>query len=254
MKKKDGGRRGAIFSVSMVSGVGLFLGVQAVIRPIAAAPCFLVKEVEAVWPSFSQRPVDRFRLLHPTSIFSVNLSAVEQAMRQRYPHAEIEAVRRILPHRIVAELTPRHVVAQIHAGRYYAVAESGEIVASDHPAPWPHLPILYLEGLPNLLRAGRMIRGEEFERACELLGAVRRQRGVAGHQIGSIRSRRRELVVFLDTGLEVRFSPEQIASGMQQLRDLLTQKPLLLEQAGYIDLRFEDPVVGDRQKPSPLKR
>lgn len=244
-ERSGSGKRGVIFfSLSLASGMFVFLMLQATAHGIVFSPLFQVQELEVRWPEHLKRPSDHYRLVPAVSIFQVDLLRVSDALRGKYPAAEVDAVRRVLPNRLVATLRMRELLAQVRSDRfYYPVSEEGIIVGTGQAAPYPNLPILYLDGLHGSLRIGNVFEDQVFWRALELLEAIRTQGGVGGHRVGSIRSNRNELVLYLDSGVEIRFAAERLSLGWQHLADLCMQKRQILQQARYIDLRFQDPVI-----------
>jgi len=244
-------RHGAIFSVSLVSGVALFLFAQSAVRDVLSAPCFQVREVEVIWPKELERPAERYRLAPPTSIFWVDLGLVGSALGMRYPVMEVDAVRRILPGRLVVHLRPRRVVAQLRADRYYPVSDEGTVVAQGQANPWPHLPMVSLGNLKGPFHVGDSIREPHFWRASEILAAVHASGGLAGHGVNHIKTKEGLLTLLLDSGVEIRFLADHVEQGWQRLAELLRQRPDLLEKARYLDLRFEDPVIGNLPKRRP---
>lgn len=257
-------RRPAILSVSLLSGVALLLAGQAMLRSIANSPTFLVKELEARWllqpvpgalrtgtdaPTGSRTltQVWRYRLNPPISIFQVDLHRVAQALKGRHPTAQVEVVRRVLPNRLVAFLRPAHLVAQLKADRYYPVSEEGTLLTEGQAAPFPHFPILFVENLTGPYRAGTRFKSSSLLSSCELLAQIRRQGGVAGHGVGSLRVQKGTMTLFLDSGLEIRLNPSHLFSSWQRFMELVIEKPHLLKDSRYVDLRFEDPAIGSRQ-------
>ena len=237
-------RIGTLFSVSLVSGVALIFGAQALVRSALSSPHFIVQQIEAVWPEENRRPTERFRLRPPTSIFHIDLAGVSQALQQHHPSAEVDSVRRILPNRLVATMRFKRAILQVRTDRFYPISEEGVVMVAGQSSPWPDLPILYVEGARSPLRVGASLHHPAFEWTSELLGVIRKQGGVAGHWASSIRCRGEEIILFLDSGLEIRFMHSRFWPAWQQLTELVAQKPRILDGARYVDLRFEDPVIG----------
>ncbi len=238
--------RGAIFfSVSLVSGLALFLMIQSGIQAVMISPRFYVNEVELHWSKKLNRPIERCRLKPGGSIFDLDLVAIEQAVQRMFPTAEVVAVRRLLPNRLVVEMNPRRVVAQLRADRYYPVSEQGVIVGEGKDAPWPHLPVLYLEEVKGRLQTGSAVSARNFDEICDLLLAVQRAGGILGRKASSVRTQKTDLVLYLDSGMEVRFNVDHLRRGWEQLTELMIQKKQMVAQAQYIDLRFEDPVISE---------
>ncbi len=249
MTKKESGRRGVILlSVSILSAAAAVLAVQGMVRSVLSASSFLVTELEVQWPSEMKRPADRYKLNSPVPIFNADLGAVAQLLRQKNPLAEIEAVRRILPNRIVATMRQRRVVMQVWAQRYYPVSDEGTVTMPGQAVPWPHLPIIFLDGVRGSFKVGDTFAQPQFWKAYELLAAVHRQGGIAGLGVNSIRCKGQDIALVLDSGLEIRFSGDDVSAGWSRLAGLLSQKPAVLAQARYLDLRFEDPVIGGIKK------
>ena len=244
-EKENNKRLGAVFSVSLISGVALVLGVQALIRPVLSSPKFIVQQVEAVWPNENRRSVERYRLVKPMSIFDVDLEGIGRALQQQYPSAEVESVHRVLPNRVVATLKYKRAIVQVKTDRYYPISEEGIVMLQGQLGPWPDLPILYVDGFRAPLPVGALFEHPSLEWSSELLAAVRRQGGVAGHHPGSIRCKGEEITLYLDSGLEIRFVHSRFWPAWQQLIDLVAQRPEILQGAKYVDLRFEDPVIGN---------
>jgi len=210
-------------------------------------PAFLVREVEVRWQDGSRSRPDRFRLNPPTSVFRIDLKALSNAFQRRYPAAEVEHVERILPNRLRATLRTRHLVGQVQAGGlYFAVSDDGVVTSTGSAGPRSGLPLLQLEGLRRSLRVGDALENPGFWKAAELLATLRRGGGIAGQRVRSVRVSGQDLFLTLESGAEIRFSVDRLPNGWQLLAGLLAQRPHVLLQANYIDLRFEDPVIGSR--------
>ncbi len=245
MTKKGSSRRGIFLSVSLLSGVGAFLVIQGIYQSIICSPRFTVREIELVWPRELNRPMERYHLHPPTSIFKVNLQAVANALSQRYPSTEINAVRRILPNRLLATVREKRAIGQVKvADRYYPVDDEGKILLSGQRAPMPHLPILFLEGSRGIYQVGEFFSHPVFLSTSKLLQGIHRQGGLASHKLNSVRSRGQDLTLVLDSGLEIRFNSDRLEAEWNRLGALTVQKPEILDRAQYIDLRFGDPVIG----------
>lgn len=228
------------------------LAFQGVADSFFSHPDFLVREVEARWVQSQEgpQPPMRFRMNPPASIFRVDLAATARVFEQRYPTAEVERVERILPNRLRVILRSRRPVAQLNcSGIFYAVSEEGKVISRGAAAPHPDLPVLILEGVRGPARFGQDLGGAEFWRASDLLAAIRRDGGIAGQKVSKVQVKGPDLFLLLDSGLEIRFSSERMWAGWQRLGELIPQRPQVLAEARYIDLRFEDPVIAPKAQP-----
>ena len=247
-RKSDGSRRGVFLSVSAVSAAALMLAVQGVADSFLSQPVFLVRDVEVVWPEGSSSQPERFRLYPPTSVFRVDLESLGHAFQRRFPLSEVERIERVLPNRLKATMKTRRVVAQVRAAdkKNYPISDEGMVAAPGRPAPWEGVPVVELDPSPRSLRPGARVGGAGFSRCAELLSAIRRDGGIAGHDVSRIRVSGRDIQVSLDTGVEIRFSGEKVWEEWQRLADLLSRKREILDEARYVDLRFEHPVIAEK--------
>ncbi len=246
---KKGTKKGAaLFSVSILSGAVLLLCLHSGVMAMLGSSRFLVQEIELQWPASMKRPPEHYRLRPARSIFNVDLRGIEKSVQGMFPTAEVLAVERRLPNHLIVRMNPRQVVAQIKLERFYPVSEQAVVVGAGRPTPWPNLPILSLEGVRGPLTVGGSFKNEDFQEVCSLLAAVGRLGGIFGHRAASVRTVRRDMILSLDSGTEIRFNIERLRRGWEQLTELMLQKRQLVEQARYIDLRFEDPVVSEGKK------
>lgn len=246
--KKESQWRGTVFSVSLASAAALFWAAEGIFQSFLKAAPFQVEQIQVVWPEEVNLPSRRYRLKPSASIFDVDLQAVGRALENLHPAAEVEAVRRVLPNRLVALLRLKKVLGQVRADQYYAVSAQGAVVAPGRPFPWPNLPVIFLDKVRGSLGVGSRFDSPAFWKASELLVMVHQQGGVRNHRVNSVKSNSQMLTLLLDSGLEIRFKPGDLEGGWQRLMKLAARKPEILTQARYLDLRFEDPVIGEKKK------
>lgn len=255
MGKKRTGRNALLLSVSFISGIALLMAAQGAADEFLSHPAFLVREVEVQWPAGAPAHSPRFRLNPPASIFRVDLKALATSFQRKFPSLEVENIRRLLPNRLVATMRQRKIVGQVSfAGTYAPVSDDGILVSPASTAPRPGLPVLVLEGVRGPLRVGRSMDSPSFWKASELMCTLQRDGGVAGHRVTEVRVEADNLFVSLDSGAEIRFSGNRLAACWQQLAGLVSRSPALLNEPRYVDLRFGDPVIGDKPRPRNEKR
>ena len=248
--ERGAGRRGMLLlSVSFLSGIVLLMAAQGMADDFLSHPAFLVREVEVDWPHGAPARATRFRLNPPTSIFRVDLKALSTSFQRKFPTVEVEDIRRVLPNRLTATMRLRKVVGQVSlSGAYAPVSDDGILIGPGLRAPRPNLPVLVLSGLQGPLRVGRSLDCPSFWKASELLATLHRDGGIAGHRVLSVRVEGEDLFVGLDSGVEIRFSGAHLAVAWQQLAGVVGRRPDALSRARYIDLRFGDPVIGDKSR------
>jgi len=243
-------RKGSILlSIGLISGLLLLFTIPAGLKAFATSPRFLVREVEVHWPKVIQRPVERFRIKPVTSIFESDLTAIARTFQGRFPVARVMQVVRHFPNRIVVHIRPRRVVAQVRANKYYPVSERGIIVAQGRSSPWKNLPVLYANDLKEKgFSVGSEVDHVVYEQAFELCAAIQRLRGIVGQPVTSIHCQNTNLILVLESGTQIRFHTARVRRGWEQLTELLVQRREIIVGARYIDLRFDDPVIGTNQQ------
>ena len=247
-------RRRTLLSVSLFSGLFLLWGINGAIGAFQSVPGFKVSLIEVRWPSAfgsaqgwpeGMKVPNYFRIIPPTSIFKIHLEAVSRALQQQFPTAEVEQVQRILPNRLIATMRPRNIIAQVYSqAGYFPVSDDGVVVGQTQAAIFPRLPVLFLQGVQGPYQIGQALGGAGFWAASELLTAIDRQGGIRGHRVAVVKVDEKNLLIFLDSGLEIRFAQDQLSSEWQRLWELVAQHWETLRKARYVDLRFEDPVIG----------
>lgn len=232
--------------MSSLSGLALLVALQSAADGLLVHPRFMVREVEVRWegqPLASSEPT-RFRISPAVSIFRVDLRALAQVFLQRYPTAEVERVERILPNRVVATLHPHPIVAQLQSGGLYVpVSEEGRVVGAGRRTAQPGLPVLLLAQARGPFRVGDDLQTAGFWKASELLASLHRDKGIAGRSVSKVQVSAEEISVQLARGPELKFSVNGLSEGWRALWELLAQRHSVLDEAKYIDLRFEDPVI-----------
>lgn len=249
MAKKRVGRGALLLSASFLSGLALLMAVQGAADGFLSHPRFQVTEIEVRWlGTATGREPGQFRLSPPVSIFQLDLAALSRAFRQRYPTAVVERVERVLPNRLIATMRARHVVASLKAnGLYVPVSEDGRVVGGASRTPAPGLPVLLLEGVRGPLLPGTDLEPFAFWKVSELLTTLYRDKGLVGRPVAKLQVSGNDLFVFLEKGPEIRFSADRLGPGWHDLWELLNQRRAVLNEVQYVDLRFDDPVIGERR-------
>ena len=226
----------AAFFIAAVVGLG-FLATRS--------EAFKIDEVR--FPSDTQ-------LTLPASIMGQNLWAVDlqgvaAKLRAQEPHARRVRVIRQLPNVLNVEIVRRVPVAQLHLLQWHLVDADGYILPETTPKPADDVVILKgLEDPTTPLKASKVNDAEPMRRALHVLGRLRTHAALVGHRLQSIDVSDPGQVSFtIDDDIEVRCGGEgQLDGQLTKLRSVLQKaatKDLLIR---YIDLRFEDPVIGPK--------
>lgn len=235
--------RNVLWCAGLIFSSVLMMSVYHWAAGLARSGPFLVREVEIHWVDSVEPNGERFRLAPPTSVFSVDLENVDQSLQVRYPTARVQAVRRVLPNRVIADLVSKRVIAQIKTGLYYPVSVDGTVLMEGKAAPWPELPVIRFALYKEAFEIGQICEHPAFPQSARLLAAVYRSGGLGGHRAVAVRFKTNMLILELKPGCEIWFDPEKLEENWSRLTVLLKNKPAVLDEAVYLDLRFQNPTI-----------
>ena len=181
----------------------------------------------------------------------MDLNDLKQRIEVSHPEFKDIVVRRLLPNKLIAEANLRRAIAQLRSDRYYFVDEEGVLLPEVVNFPDPDLPIITGIGV-NLARL-QTSKFSDFEKQKldKALGLITEM-----NAIEQLQERKLKSVDITDPGNLSFFLAEanvEIKIGNADFSNRLSTLVTLLDQLGseigsfkYIDLRFEDPIVGPR--------
>lgn len=242
--------------LGVLAAIGLALVVWTMVF-IQRSPYFWVSSVEVeVEPGqrWIADPRIGYRLRPPSHLLRVQLPGLAAALQREHPQLARVVVRRQLPNRLVAHVALREPVAQLRGRQYYLISAGGIVLAQGRPSPWRELPVVALGPPTAAYTAGQSCAGPELRQAVAALEQVGRARGLAGHRVTMVRvmpaapgmPSGRMVSLLLDTGLELRAGDGELGTSLARVGELLRTRGREMAQAQYVDLRFDDLVVGMR--------
>ncbi len=194
-----------------------------------------------------------YRLHPPVHILRADLAALAEAIRREHPQLARVAVHRELPNRLVAQVTLREPVGQLRGRQYYLVSADGVILAPGSPTAWEKLPVLLCGPRTAAYHPGQSCALPELSQAVGVLAEVQRAHALGAHWVSAVRvasaispTDPTAITLVLDNGLELRTAPGDLGIRLVRLAELMTHRSQEMEQAQYVDLRFDDLVIGMR--------
>lgn len=186
-----------------------------------------------------------------TNIFFMDLNKLKERMELAHPEYKDIVVRRLLPNKVIMEANLRKAIAQIRSDRYYPVDAEGVLLPDVKNFPDATLPII--TGIRANLAKIQSSSFSDFEKdkIDKVLGLIGEM-----HDIDELKAYRLKVLDITDPG-NLTFSFEgtnvEIKIGNSDFRNRLMILTRVLDQVGsdigkfkYIDLRFEDPIIGPR--------
>ncbi|MBU1853917.1 MAG: cell division protein FtsQ/DivIB [Candidatus Omnitrophica bacterium] len=184
-----------------------------------------------------------------TSIFFIDLSDFKEKVVLLHPEFKDIVVRRVLPNKLIVQAILRKAVLQIRSDRYYFVDREGVLLPDVKNFPDPNLPIITGIGI-NLakIQTSKFSRFEK-DRLSKALSLIEDMR-----DIKELQEFKLKMVDITDPGnlsfyidkvdVEIKIGNTDFRNRLKVLATVLSQFSSDINNFKYIDLRFEDPIVG----------
>ncbi|MFH1853819.1 MAG: cell division protein FtsQ/DivIB [Candidatus Omnitrophota bacterium] len=186
-----------------------------------------------------------------TNIFFVDLGSLKNEIETNHSELKDVVVRRVLPNMLAVEGILRKAVAQIRSDRYYPVDKEGMLLPDVVNFPSPDLPIITGIGI-NLAKISRS-RLTEFEEQ-KLQNALNLINEIAAND--KLKEYRLKLADTTDPGnltfsldtinVEIKIGNSDFRERLNTLATIIGQLDTDINNFKYIDLRFEDPIMGPK--------
>ncbi len=186
-----------------------------------------------------------------TNIFFLNLSALKERIEFLHPEFKDVVIRRLLPNKLIVHGRLRKAIAQIHSDRYYLVDDEGMILPNVKNFPEADLPIIAGIGI-NLAKTSRTdfskFQKDKFDKALELINETSINEELKEYKLKVIDVTDLGNVSFFLTSanIEIKIGNTDFRKRLEVLSTVLEQMDSDIDSFKYIDLRFEDPIIGPR--------
>jgi len=181
------------------------------------------------------------------SVFSINLKNIVRFFEDAYPDAKEIRASVVLPDKIAVDIRCRRPVAFLNGERNYIIDDEGCILSGMYGSPLKNLPVIEGVGTRSPERVGRKFTSDNLKSALELLKEVKKTRFPAKYGVTRINAHDPKNLSFsLANGVEVRIGCENFKDRLRVLEKTIKDPRLVLDRIDYIDVRFEDAVIGPR--------
>ncbi len=209
------------------------------------SPRFRVKDI-VYSKSLQYINPESFERLKGRSIFDVDIKYIEGQLKSRYPQTSHLKVFRNFPNQIVIYAKERKPFLQTKLNRTDALLdEQGTILALlDQIDPqFPYVTgIRFTQSKPV---PGTVVRDKGLMLAVKIIKDFRRTPLLASFQIQKMdMTRLSEITFYLNPDLRIIIDQDDILKKMNLLGLVLSQVKSELADTRYIDLRFQEPILG----------
>lgn len=230
--------------VFLLIGLICFASYSRVVGFLTNSNLFAVKDV-LIDTSIQFIDVDQLRRLKGRNIFCVDIQKIEQRIKAQYPQIAELRVMRELPDRIKVLAKKREPVFQIpFKGKYILV--DGEGVAIYNVSPVPNLPVVSgaLRGQVRIVWGAKLL-SKPLDTVLQVISAFKEHPHTARLKITTIDvTNSSKIDVGLGDTMHVILDQDSFATKLNTLEMLVTQKKIDFLKVKYIDLRFNEPVLG----------
>jgi cell division septal protein FtsQ len=232
---------------SLVLAAALF---GSVVAYAFGSPAFRLEEVR-VHNIGTMTPDQAFQfceLKRGENLITLDIIGVQQVIKRKHPEFKEVRVRRVLPNRIEVVLKRRTPIAQVAFSRYVQIDRDLVILPGSSPAPFRNLTIIEGAPLPREgLTVGVSIRDAATKRAIKLADLIERSSILRRHALTKVSiADPRNMAFFVDGDIEVKIGDSHLVERLKILDQTLRSVELDRTKIQYIDLRFDDVVIGPR--------
>ncbi|MBI4433036.1 MAG: FtsQ-type POTRA domain-containing protein [Candidatus Omnitrophica bacterium] len=227
--------------------VGVLFG--GVIAYAVNSSTFQLKEVKILnMGSMTRQQAFDFSELQPgENLITLDLVNVQEVIKRRHPEFKEVQVRRILPNRIEVLLKRRTPVAQMAYSRYVQVDRDLILLPGSSAAPFRNLTIIQGAPKPARFFVGEALTDTASKKAVRLMEIVKRSRVLQKHHLTKVDiTDVNNVLLFVDDSVEIRMGSAHFTERLKILDQTLRTVGLDPAKIRYIDLRFDDVVIGPR--------
>lgn len=253
-KKQDPSRlNGEIFRIAIV--VFLVLGMLGIAWAAMSSyfrhsRLFLVRNI-SVAEGLGSLDIPELTRLKGNNIFGIDLGMVEEKIQEKYPQiADLRVLRRF-PDEICVLGTHRSaVMAVLMDGRQLSVSVDGFFIGAVDRSDGAILPVV--KGLARQKTLpGTAIEDPNVSIAFQLVDLFRKEQALAALELKGVDlsdTARIVCVVGSDkTRFDVVMDKDNLAARVHTLSVIIGRTDIALEEVKYIDLRFNEPVIGKKK-------
>lgn len=247
-------KKGSFFTVIkfFIIGGSIFLIVGVLttqlIQFLTHADLFKIRAI-VIDPSLKNTNISSSALerLPGRNIFKVNLPAVEQELRRRYPGIDELHLTRHFPDKIYIVAAQREPFAIVSAGGRQIVVDRKGIVVTGSKAN-PKLPVITGVSLTRVATAGRPLLQPQVTAALNIIRATQTNEDLRSLPLVSIDVSNLSSINFLlSNQMKIIIDDDKIYPKIRKLGILLAHSNINLNDYRYIDLRFNEPILGKNE-------
>ncbi len=228
--------------------VGILFG--AIVATAVNSPTFELEEVRILNAgSMTQEQAFQFcELKKGENLITLDLVGVQEVIKRKHPEFKEVRVLRVLPNRVEVAVRRRTPIAQVALSKYVQIDKDLVILPGSSQVPFRNLTTIEGARSPKLgLLVGVALDDPSTKKAVRLAEAVKRSNILKNHALTKVDvSDSDNILLVVDGDLEIRIGGSHFIERLKILDQTLKTIELDRARIRYIDLRFDDVVVGPR--------
>ncbi|MBI4435974.1 MAG: FtsQ-type POTRA domain-containing protein [Candidatus Omnitrophica bacterium] len=230
-------------------GFFFFFLSKATLHFLSRSPYFSIETVEASSSKsgFAFQDQSLMGSLLGRNIFSVDLSALQEEVKEKHPELLTAKVERTFPNRIRIDVTPRTPVAQVQSGGYLLVDKDGVILPFPQGPHEKNLPIIVgVQEKLERLQVGYQLVSKALDEALLFVETIEKLPEFSRYVHTIDVSDYKNLSFRTTEGLEVKVGHGDFKEKLYRFDRTRVTLGGRIGEVKYIDLRFDEVVIGSR--------
>ena len=213
------------------------------------AELFNIKHIEKT-PSLQFVQSSYLERLKGHNIFSVDLEAVQQRIQSKYPEIAELRIQRKFPDTLYLSAKKREPFAFVTLQQQDVLLDQEGYVLSFKPLPVSQLPQIMGVKVREALVIGKPLRSRSLQRALRILTAFAKVEALSSLKVLRIHVENpSKIQLETSEGFMVILDEQDVPLKMQTFAALWEQQHIDAQTIGYIDLRFQQPILGKKSSP-----
>ena len=184
------------------------------------------------------------------NIFLVDLNDLKERIESAHPELRDIVVRRALPDRLIVQARQRLAVAQVYGDRLYSIDKDGVFLPYANNSVEGGIPLISGIRVAGPARSSA-VQKERIKKALFLIDALSVNKKLSAYRIKTVDvADIRNISFFLSAKdaekVEIKIGDGEFNKRLDVLATIMEQLGQDIGRVKYIDLRFEDPIVGPR--------
>ena len=233
--------------VLSLTTLGVLFG--GVVAYAVNSPTFELRQVRILnMGTMTPQQAFKFSELQPgENLVHLDLVGVQQVIKRNHPEFKEVRVRRVLPDQVEILIKRRTPVAQAFFSRYVQIDKDLIVLPGSSTVPFRNLTVIEGAPMPRAgLFVGTTLNDATTQKALRLMDVLKRSQILAKHTLTKIDIGDPKNISFTIDGIEIRIGNNHFIERLKILDQTLRTLALDAAKIRYIDLRFDDVVIGPR--------